>query len=168
LKWFSLILSCSKKLFSSHSFFFRIDALIHKTALQVSAGFYHTLVLTGSPDDEGLSSFHTFSGSDGSLNNSSSIFHPNSGGNGERNSLSTDLGKLLNNPARSDVTFMVEGRPIHAHRCVIMCRWYVSPSLSLSLSPTHSVCVCVCVCPLARPSTPFPISFCTLIITVVF
>jgi hypothetical protein len=44
----------------------------------------------------------------------------------------------------------------------------LSHSHSLSLSPTHSVCVCVCVCPLARPSTPFPISFCTLIITVVF
>ena len=44
----------------------RIDALIHKTALQVTAGFYHTLILTGSPDDEvgslslsGVNNFNT-------------------------------------------------------------------------------------------------------------
>ena len=30
--------------------------------------------------------------------------------------------RLLNNEARSDVTFIVEGKPIFAHRCIIMSR----------------------------------------------
>ena len=37
-------------------------------------------------------------------------------------SLSNDMRKMLNNSARSDVTFIVEGRPIYAHRCIIMAR----------------------------------------------
>ena len=40
----------------------------------------------------------------------------------EYSQFTVTLAKLLNNPARSDVTFMVQGMPIYAHRCVIMCR----------------------------------------------
>ena len=75
----------------------RLDALAHKTVIKIAAGFYHTLLLTGS--QEHVSQMAA-----------------------EQSSLSSDLAKLLNNPARSDVTFIVQGMPIHAHRCVIMCR----------------------------------------------
>jgi hypothetical protein len=45
------------------------------------------------------------------------------GPSGDRpTSLAGDLARLLNNPARSDVTFIVENRPIYGHRCVIMVR----------------------------------------------
>lgn len=33
-----------------------------------------------------------------------------------------DLAKLLNNAARSDVTFLVQGQEIFAHRCILMAR----------------------------------------------
>ena len=61
----------------------------------VAAGFYHTIFVA-----RGVSS-----------NRKSS-----------QKSLSTDLRRLLNNEARSDVTFIVEGKPIFAHRCIIMSR----------------------------------------------
>lgn len=30
--------------------------------------------------------------------------------------------KILNDPSRADVTFLVEGRPVHAHRCILLVR----------------------------------------------
>ena len=61
----------------------------------VAAGFYHTIFVAGGESNEMKSS---------------------------HKSLSNDLKKLLNNQARSDVTFIVEDRPIYAHRCIIMSR----------------------------------------------
>jgi len=36
--------------------------------------------------------------------------------------MSTDMKKIINEPSRSDVTFIVEGRPLHAHRCILFAR----------------------------------------------
>lgn len=36
--------------------------------------------------------------------------------------LSSDFAKLINNSSQSDVTFVLEGRPIYAHRCMVMAR----------------------------------------------
>jgi hypothetical protein len=30
--------------------------------------------------------------------------------------------KIINEPSRADVTFMVEGKPLHAHRCILLAR----------------------------------------------
>jgi len=30
--------------------------------------------------------------------------------------------KIINEPSRADITFVLEGRPIHAHRCIILAR----------------------------------------------
>ena len=61
----------------------------------VAAGFYHTIFVARGASSKRKSS---------------------------QKSLSTDLRRLLNNEARSDVTFIVEGKPIFAHRCIIMSR----------------------------------------------
>ena len=57
----------------------------------MAAGFYHTLCLTGP----------ALSGREGTRG---------------AKSLSSDLYRLLNNPAGSDVTFKVEGEAIFGHR----------------------------------------------------
>lgn len=61
--------------------------------MKVAAGFYHTVCLTGP----------AISGLDGSR---------------QAKSLSSDLYRLLNNPSRSDVTFVVDGKVIYGHRLV--------------------------------------------------
>jgi RCC1 and BTB domain-containing protein len=39
-----------------------------------------------------------------------------------RNPLVEDFRFLLNNPELSDVTFLVEGKKLHGHRCILMAR----------------------------------------------
>ncbi|KAF0698331.1 Aste57867_11051 [Aphanomyces stellatus] len=73
-----------------------IEALRDVKVRKIAAGFYHTVCLTGvlaRRVDSVVS-----------------------------NSLGRDFAKLINNPARSDVQFIVEGVPIYAHRCVLMAR----------------------------------------------
>ncbi|RLN50999.1 hypothetical protein BBJ28_00024649 [Nothophytophthora sp. Chile5] len=64
---------------------------------QVAAGFYHSVCLVGSPNGE-------------------------TGSTKGAGTLSGDLRKMLNNAARSDVTFVVEGRPLFAHCCILVAR----------------------------------------------
>lgn len=30
--------------------------------------------------------------------------------------------KIINEPSRADITFIVEGKPLHGHRCIILAR----------------------------------------------
>lgn len=30
--------------------------------------------------------------------------------------------KIINEPSRADVTFIIEGKPLHAHRCILLAR----------------------------------------------
>lgn len=30
--------------------------------------------------------------------------------------------KIINESSRADITFIVEGKPVHAHRCIILAR----------------------------------------------
>jgi len=39
-----------------------------------------------------------------------------------RNPLVEDFRSLLNNPELSDVAFLVEGKKLYAHRCILMAR----------------------------------------------
>ena len=75
----------------------QVEALAGTRVGLLAAGFYHSICLTGS-----------------------SVAAPPT--TSRQNSLAVDLRRMLNSPARSDVTFMVEGRPIYAHRCIIMAR----------------------------------------------
>lgn len=81
-----------------------IPSLRDKFVRKVAAGFYHSVCLVG--DD---------AASGGRL-------HARSAGR-VRSTLSSDLRRMLNNPSRSDVTFVLEGdREFFAHCCVIMAR----------------------------------------------
>jgi len=73
-----------------------LEAMAGKHVCQITAGFYHTVLLVGPP-----------------LEAPNFLIQP---------TLSSDFRGILNNPARSDVTFVLEGRPIYAHRIVIMAR----------------------------------------------
>ncbi|GMF24609.1 unnamed protein product [Phytophthora fragariaefolia] len=74
-----------------------ISSLRNKTVTKVAAGFYHSVCLVGSKEGE---------------------TSPTKGSG----SLSADLRKMLNNSTRSDVTFVVEGRPLFAHSCILVAR----------------------------------------------
>ncbi|OWZ21506.1 RCC1 and BTB domain-containing hypothetical protein [Phytophthora megakarya] len=74
-----------------------ISTLRNKTIIKVAAGFYHSVCLVGTPAGE----------------------TPPVKGSG---TLSGDLRKMLNNSTRSDVTFVVEGRPLFAHSCILVAR----------------------------------------------
>lgn len=63
--------------------------------LSLSAGFYHSLCICG-PRVQGRDA--------------------------TRRTLASDLRQLLAQPRRSDVTFVVEGRRIDAHRCLLLAR----------------------------------------------
>ncbi|KAG6974354.1 hypothetical protein JG687_00000386 [Phytophthora cactorum] len=63
----------------------------------VAAGFYHSVCLVGTPKGG-----HTPTNGSGTL-----------GG---------DLRKMLNNSTRSDVAFVLEGRPLFAHSCILVAR----------------------------------------------
>ncbi|EEY57867.1 RCC1 and BTB domain-containing protein, putative [Phytophthora infestans T30-4] len=60
----------------------------------VAAGFYHSVCLVGTPKSENPPPY----------------------------TLSGDLRKMLNNPTRSDTTFVIEGRPLFAHSCILVAR----------------------------------------------
>ena len=72
----------------------KVDALHEHRVLSLAAGFYHSACLVGPP--------------------APAVQLPGS--------LSRDLRGMLNNPQRSDVEFIVEGRRIYAHRCIIIAR----------------------------------------------
>mmetsp|Transcript_22421 Transcript_22421/g.44006 ORF Transcript_22421/g.44006 Transcript_22421/m.44006 type:complete len:716 (+) Transcript_22421:238-2385(+) len=73
----------------------RVSTLAKYHVTQIAAGFYHSLCLTGPPDHSSQPPVST---------------------------LSFDLRRMINNPARADVTFIVEDRPLYAHRVIIMAR----------------------------------------------
>ncbi|CAI5703247.1 unnamed protein product [Peronospora effusa] len=74
-----------------------ISALRSKTVTKIAAGFYHSVCLTGTSQRKTQSTKGT-------------------------GTLSADLRKMLNNPTRSDVTFLVEGRQFFAHSCILIAR----------------------------------------------
>ncbi|OQR94090.1 RCC1 and BTB domain-containing protein [Thraustotheca clavata] len=73
-----------------------IESLRHVKVRKIAAGFYHTVCVTGPLKRDVVPVL--------------------------RSSLGHDLSKLLNNPQRSDVEFVVEGISIYAHRCILMIR----------------------------------------------
>lgn len=69
-----------------------ISSLSDKKVLDIAGGFYHTIVLVKNKKARELCK------------------------------LSSDMRKIVNDPTRADVTFLLDGKPIHAHRCIIMVR----------------------------------------------
>ncbi|CAI5745069.1 unnamed protein product [Peronospora destructor] len=74
-----------------------ISALRSKTVIKIAAGFYHSICLAGTSQRKTQSTKGT-------------------------GTLSADLRTMLNNPTRSDVTFLVEGRRFFAHSCILVAR----------------------------------------------
>lgn len=70
----------------------QVAGLQHKRVVQIAAGFYHTVVLM-----------------DNRAQNAPST-------------LAVSLGKIINNPTRADIIFIVEGKEYYAHKCIIFAR----------------------------------------------
>eukprot|EP00347_Sterkiella_histriomuscorum_P007830 403347403 len=70
----------------------QVASLHDKKVIGIAGGFYHTIVLVKQKKVKGISQ------------------------------LSTDMKKIINEPSRADVTFIVESRPLHAHRCILFAR----------------------------------------------
>jgi hypothetical protein len=60
--------------------------------IDIAGGFYHTIVLVKHKKNKGISQ------------------------------LSSDMKKIINEPSRADITFIVETKPLHAHRCILLAR----------------------------------------------
>ncbi|KAL3671548.1 hypothetical protein V7S43_003465 [Phytophthora oleae] len=73
-----------------------ISTLRNKNVIKIAAGFYHSVCVVGTSEGE-----------------------TSTKGSG---TLSQDLRRMLNNPTRSDVTFVVQGRPLFAHSCILVAR----------------------------------------------
>jgi len=84
----------------------------------IAAGFYHTLCVA-----------ETQSGLKRNLSRPSTA-----------RSLSRDLRALLDDDTCSDVTFLVESRPIHAHRCIVMAR--CEPLRAMMQAPMRESAMC--------------------------
>ena len=64
-----------------------------KKVIDIAGGFYHTIVLVKLKKNFGVSK------------------------------LSSDMHKIINEPSRADVTFLLEGgKPLHANRCILLAR----------------------------------------------
>jgi BTB/POZ domain len=64
-----------------------------KKVIDIAGGFYHTIVLVKLKKNLGISK------------------------------LSSDMKKIINEPSRADVTFVLEGgKVLHAHRCILLAR----------------------------------------------
>lgn len=84
-----------------------IPSLRDKVVRKVTAGFYHSVCVVGDPERMGRGTGA----------------RPFAANVRPKSSLSADLRRMLNNPARSDVTFVLEGdREFFAHACVLMAR----------------------------------------------
>lgn len=69
-----------------------VASLMDKKVIDIAGGFYHTIILVKNKKVK------------------------------EVNKISNDMKKIVNEPARADVTFLLEGKPVHAHRCILFVR----------------------------------------------
>jgi len=69
-----------------------ISSLSDKKVIDIAGGFYHTIVLVKNRKARELCK------------------------------LSSDMRKIVNDATRADVTFLLDGKPIHAHRAILMVR----------------------------------------------
>eukprot|EP00349_Pseudokeronopsis_sp_Brazil_P005189 CAMPEP_0202966770 /NCGR_PEP_ID=MMETSP1396-20130829/11325_1 /ASSEMBLY_ACC=CAM_ASM_000872 /TAXON_ID= /ORGANISM="Pseudokeronopsis sp., Strain Brazil" /LENGTH=232 /DNA_ID=CAMNT_0049691009 /DNA_START=1027 /DNA_END=1722 /DNA_ORIENTATION=+ len=69
-----------------------VAALRDKKVIDVAGGFYHTVLL---------------------------VKHKKSAVGSK---LALDMKKIVNDATRCDITFLVEGKPLHAHRCILFAR----------------------------------------------
>ena len=69
-----------------------VATLHDKKVIDIAGGFYHSIVLVKHKKQREVSL------------------------------LAADMKKIVNEPSRADVTFIVEGKPVHAHRCIMFVR----------------------------------------------
>lgn len=69
-----------------------VAALHDKKVIDIAGGFYHTIVLVKHKKLRGVSQ------------------------------LSSDMKKIINESSRADITFIVDGKPCHGHRCILLAR----------------------------------------------